>query len=147
MPRRGFTRDTILQMVRDKLTGALTGINLADADLQGIDLSFINLEEAILTRANLQGANLRFANFMKAEFGTKSNFRRSALLGMQIPRLRAQMRWKRIPYNRLPADFRFEPANLHSQARASGNYFPKAQSGKFWFHELTRCMVGKCEFE
>ncbi len=73
---------------------------------------------------------------MKAEFGTKSNFRRSALLGMQIPRLRAQMRWKRIPYNRLPADFRFEPANLHSQARASGNYLPKAQSGKFWFHVI-----------
>ena len=63
------------------------------------------------------------AFFMKAEFGTKSNFRRSALLGMQIPRLRAQMRWKRIPYNRLPADFRFEPANLHSQARASGPTF------------------------
>ena len=75
-------------------------------------------------------------SFMKAQFGTKSNFRRSALLGMQIPKLRAQMRWKRIPYNRLPADFRFEPANLHSQARASGNYLPKAQSGKFWFHVI-----------
>jgi len=48
MPRRGFTRDTILQMVRDKLTGALTGINLADADLQGIDLSFINWKKLSL---------------------------------------------------------------------------------------------------
>lgn len=83
MPGRGFTRDTILQMVRDKLTGALTGINLADADLQGIDLSFINLEEAILTRANLQGVNLRFAN-LRGAWLVNANLSKADLRGANL---------------------------------------------------------------
>ena len=70
--QKPFSRDEVLQLLKDgckkaildyDLRGAnLSGANLGEADLRGADLSGADLSGADLRGANLRGANLREAN-------------------------------------------------------------------------------------
>ena len=69
--QKPFSRDEVLQLLKDGCKKAILDYDLSEANLRGANLSEANLRganlsEADLSEANLRGANLRGANLSEA---------------------------------------------------------------------------------
>ena len=65
--QKPFSRDEVLQLLKDGCKKAILDYNLRGADLRGADLRGADLSEADLSGANLSGAKLRGADLSRAK--------------------------------------------------------------------------------
>ena len=86
--QKPFSRDEVLQLLKDGCKKAILDYNLRGADLRGADLRGADLSEADLSGANLSGAKLRGADLSRAKLSeadlSRANLSEADLSGANL---------------------------------------------------------------